>query len=79
MPSFSLPPLQLTSDHLYLGEELQQQDEEAIIESRTTWWSQPHLPERGRKNADARERGGGPTNPRPQLLVRQKELVLSLV
>ena len=37
---------------LYLGKELQQMDEEAIIESTATRWSQPDLVERVRKTAD---------------------------
>ena len=37
---------------LSLGKELQQKDEEAVIESTATRWSQPDLVERGRKRAD---------------------------
>lgn len=39
---------------LYLGEQLQQKHEEAIIESTATRWSQPDLSERGGKRADLR-------------------------
>lgn len=44
--------------HLHLGEEVKQEDEEAIIESTASWWGQPDLLERGRKNA-------GPTHATP--------------
>lgn len=49
--SLSLVPMH-PGMQLYLGKELQQKDEEAVIESTATRWSQPDLVERGRKRAD---------------------------
>lgn len=42
---------------LYLAEELQQKDEEAIIESTAIWWSQPDLSEREEECRPLREGG----------------------
>lgn len=62
---------------LYLAEELQQKDEEAIIESTAIWWSQPDLSER---EEECRPLRGlrwphGSVHPTPG----QKELFLGLV
>lgn len=46
--------------HPYLGNEVQQEDEEAVIESTATGWGQPDLLERGRKNAGPLQATPGP-------------------
>lgn len=45
---------QLTA-HLYLGKELKQENEEAVVEATAARWSQPDLLERGKRNTVKRE------------------------
>ena len=74
--SLSLVPMH-SGMQLYLGKELQQKDEEAVIESTATRWSQPDLVERVRKTVDPSEGRADLTDLHSQLQVRQKELVFS--
>lgn len=45
---------QLTA-HLYLGKELKEENEEAVVEATAARWSQPDLLERGKRNIVKRE------------------------
>lgn len=68
---------QLTA-HLYLGKELKQKNEEAIVEATAAWWSQPDLLERGKRNIDIQERGGSSPDQAPSTLAWQTGQVLDL-